>query len=149
MVTVLLGLLLGVGWISVPFPEKIASNLDCSHTSSILIVLGDPWNLTLSDLHSFFSLRVDDGKPERGGIRHGNWAYRSNIFLTCILDFFSSALDGPAMGASDEVEEEAVGPRSSWHILQVAHQHIAVLRAEFDVNLSVPWMTMKIRHTYL
>lgn len=63
MVTVLLGLLLGVGWISVPCPEKIASNSDCSHTSSILIVLGDPWNLRPSDLHSFFSLRV---KSERG-----------------------------------------------------------------------------------
>ena len=66
MVTVLLGLLSGVGWISVPFPEKIASNSDCSHTSSILMVLGDPWNLTLSDLHSFFSLCVDDGKSEGG-----------------------------------------------------------------------------------
>jgi len=35
--------------------------------------------------------------------------YRSKIFLTCILDFFSSAFEGPAAGASDE-EEEAAGP---------------------------------------
>lgn len=68
MVTVLLGLLSGVGWISVPLPEKIASNSACSHTSSILMVLGDPWNLTLSDLHSFFNLCVNNGQPEEEGI---------------------------------------------------------------------------------
>jgi hypothetical protein len=56
MVTVLLGLLVGVGWIKVPLPPNMASNSAVWRTSSILIVLGDPWNLQVSFLHSFFSL---------------------------------------------------------------------------------------------
>ena len=41
------------------------------------------------------------------------------------------------------------GRRSSWRVLQVGLQHIAGLRAEFEVNLSVSWTTTKMRRAYL
>ena len=56
MVTVLLGLFVGVGWIKFPLPLNMASNSAVWRTSSILIVFGEPWNLQVSFLHSFFSL---------------------------------------------------------------------------------------------
>lgn len=56
MVTVLFGLLSGRGCISMPFPPKMLSNSADSKTSSNLMVFEEPWNLTESDLHSFFSL---------------------------------------------------------------------------------------------
>lgn len=58
MVTVLLGLFVGVGWMSVPFPPKIVSNSDGSKTSSTLTDFDAPWNLHVSDLHSFLILEV-------------------------------------------------------------------------------------------
>lgn len=102
MVTVLEGLLVGVGWISVPFPPNIVVNSATSITSSNLMVLGEPWNLQVSDLHSFFRLiHVESAGTRR---RWSVQTYRSNIFLNCIFFFFSSALvdavvvafDGPA-----------------------------------------------------
>lgn len=39
-----------------PFPPKMLSNSADSKTSSNLMVFEEPWNLTESDLHSFFSL---------------------------------------------------------------------------------------------
>ncbi len=58
MVTVLLGLFVGVGWTRTPLPMKIASNSGYSMISSIRMLFDEPWNLHFSLLHSFFRLRA-------------------------------------------------------------------------------------------
>ena len=60
MVTVLLGLFVGVGWIRTPLPMKIVSNSGYSMISSIRMLFDEPWNLHFSLLHSFFRLHVCD-----------------------------------------------------------------------------------------
>jgi hypothetical protein len=59
IVTVDLGLFVGVGWTSVPTApgRKMAAKSSASTTSSTFSVFGEPWNLTPSALHAFFSLR--------------------------------------------------------------------------------------------
>lgn len=112
IVTVLLGLLSGRGWIRVPLPPKIDWNSSGSRTSSILIVLGAPWNFTESLLHSFFSLQ--------GTVNHtclvnkAIEAHRSNIFFSCSFRFLSSAFVLPDAAGAGVEEEASAGAAASF-----------------------------------
>jgi hypothetical protein len=63
-----------------------------------LIVFGEPWNLSESDLHSFLSLASPLNIPQDFAIRSTS-THLSKIFFTCTLRFFSSALLEDAVGA--------------------------------------------------
>ena len=112
MVTVLLGLLSGRGWIKVPLPPKIDWNSSGSRTSSILIVLGAPWNFMASLLHSFFSLPKAVHMIRR--VRKAIEAYRSKIFFSCSLRFLSSAFALPDAAVAGVEEEASAGAEASF-----------------------------------